>query len=101
MGNSRERSRNKVISETITDNEVLFSTKVIVYECLDCLTNNVPTQFRKEITFGNITGITYGNNNVSKWSFDHPQFDIVSDTIQRYTKDSVGSIIVAMFTAEF
>lgn len=91
--NSTEKS---IIHE---DKGLLFSYSIIEYECNDCLTDGKPTLFRKEITNGNITGMTYSSQKCEPRNCKHKLFQVDDSTIKTCSESSLSGALTGLLTA--
>lgn len=101
MGNTCNHPRSRVISEDQVSKGILTNKKIIVYECLDCMTGDKPTQFRKEVKIGNLTGITYSQSDVDKRTCKHEHFDVDESTISNHSEKTLATTMIGMMTARW
>lgn len=72
------------------------SHRIVTERCKDCL-----REVRVDKTVGRLTGITYSQQPIQKNSCTHPQWDLMDGTTTIEEKDTLGGVLVGMFTAHW
>ena len=101
MGNNCKHLRTEVVETLNEDKNILFTNKIVISKCLDCLTDGKPTLIRNEVKQGNLTGYTYANNSIDKKNCKHEKFTVDPSTYEYYEEDTLGGTLMAMFTARW
>jgi len=83
------------------DKGVLFNDSIIEYQCNDCLTNEKPTIFRKDVSYGTITGHEYSSKLCETNNCEHTLFNIDENTIKKCRESTHFSEFAGTITSGF